>query len=226
MRTLRDRTRYLLRQLLALRRLRQTHGLRTRRGEEWGDRRDRAQVAFDVSSRRGAGRRARAPHHCQWLGVCRFGHVASLRLCGGPFIHHDLLCADCWHVLAYVLLLGSTPKHTRATADGGRGARGGTRGRRTPTVISVRVCATRTARRHEVKALYDYETLTRRSGTVNPVPGRLYALRTAPLLLLYDLLAGQPPPGAASGVASPGPARMLAPRSARPTSVSRSVLLF
>ena len=153
MRTLRDRTRYLLRQLLALRRLRQTHGLRTRRGEEWGDRRDRAQVAFDVSSRRGAGRRARAPHHCQWLGVCRFGHVASLRLCGGPFIHHDLLCADCWHVLAYVLLLGSTPKHTRATADGGRGARGGTRGRRTPTVISVRVCATRTARRHEVKAL-------------------------------------------------------------------------
>ena len=95
-RTLRDRTRYLLRQLLALRRLRQTHGLRTRRGEEWGDRRDRAQVAFDVPSRRGAGRRARAPHHCQWLGVCRFGHVASLRLWGGPFIHHDLLqCAVC-----------------------------------------------------------------------------------------------------------------------------------
>ena len=81
-RTLRDRTRYLLRQLLALRRLRQTHGLRAGRSEEWGDRRDRAQVAFDVSSRRGAGRRARAPHHRQWLGVCRFGHVAILRLSG------------------------------------------------------------------------------------------------------------------------------------------------
>ena len=222
MRTLRDRTRYLLRQLLALRRLRQTHGLRTRRGEEWGDRRDRAQVAFDVPSRRGAGRRARAPHHCQWLGVCRFGHVASLRLWDESeiklytvpstgFIHHDLLTAACWGDTGGT----ATSIIVCSRYDGTM---------RDETTVCACGCAT--AGRLRTRENTKSKNLTRRSGTV--VCTRL-SLRTCASTSFISSCWPARPASARRGIGrrvAGASSHARAQICERPKSVSRSVLLF